>query len=97
MDLTKIIEAGNNITLQVTPKDLNQFATDLIQKIISEAQPEPTPGEKFLTTEEVCDLLRITRVTLWTWEKKGVINPVRLGNLKRYRLTDIEKLTATKA
>ena len=97
MDLTKIIEAGNNVVLQVSPKDLNQFATDLIQKIISEAQPEPTPGEKFLTTEEVCDLLRITRVTLWTWEKKGVINPVRLGNLKRYRLTDIEKLTATKA
>ncbi len=51
---------------------------------------EDKPPEKYLTTDQVCELLNITRVTLWAWDKKGITSPLRIGNLKRYRLSDIE-------
>ncbi|HPF94815.1 MAG TPA: hypothetical protein PLV65_12770 [Tenuifilaceae bacterium] len=55
--------------------------------------PEPTKAEdKYLTAEKVCDLLGITRVTLWSWDKKGLTHPIRLGNLKRYRYSDIMRM-----
>jgi predicted DNA-binding transcriptional regulator AlpA len=45
---------------------------------------------KFLTADEVCEKLSITRVTLWSWDKKNITKPLRIGNLKRYKLSDIE-------
>ncbi len=53
-------------------------------------------GPELLTTDEVCDLLSISRVTVWHWEKKGLLKSVRLGNLKRFRRADIDDLINTK-
>ena len=39
-----------------------------------------------------CSILDISRVTLWNWDKKGITKPILLGNLKRYKLEDINKL-----
>jgi DNA-binding transcriptional MerR regulator len=29
---------------------------------------------------------------LWHWDRKGITNPVRIGNAKRYRSSDLDKL-----
>jgi excisionase family DNA binding protein len=63
---------------------------------ISKAKTEPDPPrEKFLTVDEVAEMLSVSRVTLWSWDRKGIINPVRIGNLKRYKLSEIESLGGT--
>jgi len=41
-------------------------------------------------------MFTISRVTLWDWDRKGITDPVRLGKLKRYRLSDIEELIKKK-
>jgi len=53
--------------------------------------------ERFLTVEQVCEMLSITRVTLWTWRRhtnNGFPAPLSLpsGNL-RWRLSDIDAWT----
>jgi len=69
---------------------------DSIQRQIAqlaEAKPEPpTSQERYLTIDETCELLSVTRPTLWSWNKKGVLESVRIGNLRRYRMSDIEAL-----
>ena len=45
-----------------------------------------------LTTQEVCEILQVTRVGLWKWEKQGKLIPTRLGKLIRYKKIDIEKI-----
>lgn len=46
-----------------------------------------------LTSRQVMDILQIGRTTLWKLEKLHRIRPVqKLLPVKRYRLSDIEKL-----
>ncbi len=95
MDLTKIINSGaTNITFSVSSKDLKTFAVDFAEELAATTKT-PQKKEKFLTTREVCELLSISRITLWQWDKKGITRPNRVGNLKRYRASDIEKMMST--
>ena len=62
-------------------------------KQLAQYKPEPEkPTERYLTTDEVAELLSVSRVTLWQWDKKGIIKACRIGNLKRYKLSEIEQL-----
>jgi predicted DNA-binding transcriptional regulator AlpA len=47
--------------------------------------------DPLLTTTEVARLLRISRVTLWEWRRKGLVPPpLRLGmNRLRWRADDV--------
>jgi excisionase family DNA binding protein len=71
--------------------DLEKQITALNTKIAPPTAPEPEP-EQYLTTAEVCERLKVTRPTLWSWEKKGMLTFHRIGNGKRYRLSDILKM-----
>ena len=63
-----------------------------IEKLASNPDPLPPNRENYLTTDQVCEMLSVSRPTLWTWDKKKILNSVRIGNAKRYRLSDIESL-----
>jgi len=66
-----------------------------VQETLSEIKnkPDPVPPdsdeEKFLTTDELCDLLSVTRTTLWNWERKGIIRAVMIDNTKRFLRSEI--------
>jgi predicted DNA-binding transcriptional regulator AlpA len=95
MNLQEIIKA-ENITLSIKSNDLAMFADQLAAKVIQgyKANSVPAPSDKYLTAEQVCEKLAISRVTLWSWDKKKITNPIRLGNLKRYKLSEIEAIGA---
>jgi predicted DNA-binding transcriptional regulator AlpA len=75
---------------------LEQIETTLQEIASKQSQPTQVPTEKYLDTNQLCELLGISRVTAWEWGKKGMLSPIRIGNLKRYRLSDIETLLARK-
>lgn len=85
---------SENITLNIKSCDLATFANDIAQKILKQAQKvQPQSDvETYLTTNEVCEKLSVSRVTLFNWEKKGLLMPIRMGNLKRYKLSTIESI-----
>lgn len=94
MDLQQLITA-ENITFQIKGNELTAFANEVATqalKAFTKNQPAPPTGETYLTTDQVCEKLSISRVTLWDWDKKGITHPVRFGNLKRYRLSELEKM-----
>lgn len=49
----------------------------------------PTP---LLTVAETQDALSVSRQTLYNWEAEGLLVPVRLGKLVRFRADDIENV-----
>lgn len=59
-------------------KKLSQIKTDT-----AEAQ------DRYIDTKDVCDLYDVSTVTVWEWEKKGLIKSYRIGNLKRFKLSEI--------
>ena len=70
----------NENTLQVfnailaTDKSLN---AEEKRRIMSAINPAETKRERLLTTKEVCELLGVTRRTLYNWEAMGRVKPIR--------------------
>lgn len=49
--------------------------------------------QELLLPHEVAAIFRVTKRTLWNWEHKGVLVPIRLPTgQKRYRKEDVEAL-----
>lgn len=52
----------------------------------------PSYENTFLTKKEVSDLLGVSLMTLYRWEKEKILVPVRFGHSVRYKLSDIQKM-----
>ena len=89
MNIQKMIESGSNALFVVSGGDLKEFALALIAEVT--AKPVEAE-EKYLTTDEVCDLLRVSSNTLWRWGKSGYLVPNKVGRTPMYRQSDINNL-----
>ena len=47
---------------------------------------------QLLTAKQVRELVGVCRMTLHNWERRGILIPVRIGRMVRYKASDIECL-----
>lgn len=47
---------------------------------------------ELLTIRQTAELFGVARTTIYRWERAGVLVPVRVGGIVRYRRADIETL-----
>jgi predicted DNA-binding transcriptional regulator AlpA len=69
-----------------------QELLDRIEQIVEDRlnrKEQQQNADKLLTAAEVCQMLDITRPTLWSWTKQGKLKQRRLGNRIYYRQGDI--------
>ena len=48
-------------------------------------------SDKYLTAKQLAAQLQVNRTTLHRWEKKGLIESVKIGGVKRFPPNTIEK------
>ena len=91
MNIQKMIESGSNALFVVSGGDLQEFALALISETQKLKESE-MKDEKFLSVDEVAEELKVTKPTLWRWDKNGYLQPVKVGRKCLYRLSDINSL-----
>ena len=87
-------ELAKDLNLTIKGNDLLNFADTLIKETTAEVEERikaQENGKKLLTRKEVCAMLGVTLPTLWRWEKKNILVPLKIGNKVCYRLSDVEK------
>lgn len=87
--------ANAQVMITMTQSDLEAFANNLVSNAIEryEAARSAHNNEEFLTTDEVAEMLSVNRSTLWRWEKRGYLMPIKIGAQVRYAKSAIlEKL-----
>lgn len=89
MNISELIKSGANVAITITPRDLNEFALNLIEQA---KQIEPKVPDQYLTPTEVANKLNVTKSTLWRWDKIGYLTPNRVGRFPKYKLSDITKI-----
>lgn len=95
MELLEIFQSGVDFTLTIKSSDLMEFGRYLIDTAQEEAteRVRKSKEDAFLTIEEAMALLKVkNRATLWRWEKRGYLAPMRSGKRCLYRKSDIEHL-----
>jgi len=83
---------NSTILHEVTPEQINTLFEGL-QNQIKELKTnfEPTKPTELLTVNEVAEMLKVDRSTLWNWQQKGTLVPFGIGARVYYRRSDIEK------
>ncbi len=73
------------------------FKSELLQEInVTTPVPVPPAQDEFLSREETMEKFHISSATIWRWKKCGYLVPVRVGNMDRYRLSDINAILVEK-
>ncbi len=89
--MQELLMSGNvNVQFSVTGKDLREFGESLIRKAVEQFAPQKE--EKYLKIAEVTTMLKVDRSTLYCWDKKNYLKPVRVGGKPRYKLSDVEAI-----
>lgn len=94
VDLIKLAQEAPGTIIAVPVGDLVKANIWLVEKTL--ADMEHAVAQKnavtYLTREQVIEKLNIVPSTLWRWQKRGYLVPVKVGGENRYRSTDIDKI-----
>jgi len=84
----------SNTILQVSETDLENIMQRMFKGMVDEATKiaERKAMDMLITPDEAAQSLKVSKVTLWRWEKNGYLNPVSIGGKKRYKQSDIAKI-----
>jgi len=86
-------ELAKSVRLEMTGADLLAFGESIHKNAITESEKNiPKETEVYLTPTEMSEILKVSLVTLWSWDKKNITRPLRIGNKKLYRRSDLEKI-----
>jgi predicted DNA-binding transcriptional regulator AlpA len=69
--------------------NFKEIVKDEVKKFSQIKTETAEAPDRYIDTKEVCDLYDVSTVTVWEWEKKGLIKSYRIGNLKRFLLSEI--------
>ena len=94
MSIIEILKTSPELAanINVTTKASELFELYKMWEAEKKEKPEPKDPEEYLTPAEYAEVLKISLVTLWSWDKKGITIPLRIGNKKLYRRSDLEKI-----
>ena len=97
--ILETLNSETNVILQVSSKDLKEFARILLlggQSIARERAKLEAKADRLLTIDEAAKLLSVSKMALYRWDKSGYLKKIEIGGKRRYRLSDIEKRVGCK-
>jgi predicted DNA-binding transcriptional regulator AlpA len=62
-----------------------------IETALNRLEQKGAEEERYLSRKEVAEMLQIDLSTLHLWNKRGILQPMRLGNRVYYLSSDIKK------
>ena len=93
-DLIQLVKECPGLTVSIKLTDLVEANKELIEETKRNLQQtlEDAKSEEYLSREKVIEWLEVSATTLWRWEKCGYLILVAVGNKKKYRMSDIQKI-----
>lgn len=89
-----ILNGSPNQLLVISASDLMDVISNIGTSIAKEFLPKKE--ERYLSPNDTAKKLSVDPSTLYRWDKSGYLKAIKIGNKKRYRLSDIEQLMGEK-
>ena len=94
IDIIKICKECPDLILTVKAKDLTEMVSFCILE--TKRQIEQTladaSAEVYLSPTKTAEMLDVDPSTLFRWNRRNCLTPIKLGGKSKYRLSDINKL-----
>lgn len=79
----------------LTGVEVSEFLSSvrqIVETAVKSATPPSAPiaePDRFITKKDVATLFGVSEVSVWDWEKKGLLTGYRIGNLVRYKYSEV--------
>ena len=93
INIMELAAAMPNAILQISAGDLCDFAHRLIESATDVARLQierANLSKELLTIEEVADMLKVSKMTLYRWNLNDTLPKIEIGGKRRYRRADVE-------
>lgn len=97
MNITEIMNQGNNVQLVVNAADLKELFMTWQDERDSQLHAVQEVEDVSLSADEVAARLKVSKVTLWRWEKSGYLVPCKVGRKPFYLQSQVERLLRKEA
>ena len=94
-ELFNILSEGKaHVRVEMDAADLKAFSDELIRRAKDElgSMVEAARKERMLSKTEVKELFGVCDATLWHWDRKGILKPVKTGNKVLYPEYEVRKV-----
>ncbi|MGN1258570.1 MAG: helix-turn-helix domain-containing protein [Candidatus Limisoma sp.] len=97
-NLITLAEQFPNLQVTISLSDLITANRQLVEMTRAELEKQITDAntETYPSVDKVCEILGVVKSTLWRWEKKGVLVPIKVGGKNRYKMSDVRQLLGIK-
>ena len=74
---------------------LRPIVVNAVEYVLDElkaANPTPAPAadlDRYIDQKEVAQIFGVSAVSVWAWEKAGLLKSYRIGNLKRFKYSEV--------
>lgn len=94
VDLIKLAHEAPGTIIAVPVGDLVKANIWLVEKTLADLERavEAKRETVYYTRDQVLAKLNVVPSTLWRWQKRGYLVPVKVGGENRYRSTDIDRI-----
>jgi hypothetical protein len=94
IDIITIAKQCPGTILAVRADDLVEANARLIDQVRADLERDIARKQSvvYLTRKQVIAKLNIVPSTLWRWQKRGYLVPVKVGGENRYKSTDIDRI-----
>lgn len=95
LDIEKMISDNPNVIFQISGLELKAFAEQILigaKAIAMQEVEDAARNNKLLSVEEAAELLSVSKMTLYRWDKNDILKRVEIGGQRRYRKSDIDRL-----
>jgi hypothetical protein len=94
LNLNEIAEAFPTMQVTITVEDLLKANKQLVSDTVKALEQKITDAaaETYPSVDKVCEMLDVTKPTLWRWEKSEYLVPVRIGGKVRYKMSDVKRI-----
>lgn len=99
-NIIELVKSGvTGLSLNIQIEDLVEFADHIINQATEKLLPPMVKEseERLLTKAEVLEKFNVCPTTLWNWEKKRYIEPVKIGRKVYYRRAHVENIILERA
>lgn len=78
----------------VNLEDLTNIVAYVMERQYKRIEEEQAKANETatLSVDEVAKLIGVAKTTLWQWEKKGILKPLRIGSLLKYKKSDVDEM-----
>lgn len=90
----ELVDKYPEIQITVKAGELKEWAEYIIKLAHQELvhQVANVNGETYLSRNEVAEMLRVDKSTLWRWAKRDYLKPIEVGGKRRYRMSDVKRI-----